>query len=294
VRSLAAAGVAGLAAAGIGLIASEGLPRRLSAEATLINRAVGTNYRCPVADYFTVGTSRACPLNLPSRRAEDADAVLLGNSHAQMYAPVWARILAERGEAGLLLPANGCLPTVQANISRDCIELARRNLAAVAALPRVKTVILGLTWQHEADAFVDAGGHTLDNHDNRALVAALDDLIAQLQGAGKQVLLIGPIACPGWDMASAVSRQIAFGQPAVGARWLPAADFQRRFGSAIAHFEARPDIGFARPDRVQCGAERCEYFLDGHSLFADSSHVAVAELGRFHAPFAAAWPAPLK
>ncbi|TIQ82358.1 MAG: acyltransferase, partial [Mesorhizobium sp.] len=83
----AAAGAATLAVLVSVLIWSNGLPGRMSGEAAAINAAVGTNYRCPVSNFLRLGQSRACVLNLPTRNPADAKIVLLGNSHAQMYAP---------------------------------------------------------------------------------------------------------------------------------------------------------------------------------------------------------------
>ena len=67
----------------------------------------------------------------------------------------------------------------------------------------------------------------------------------------------------------------------------------QRYGTAIQHFEARRDIGFARPDKVQCPDDRCYYLLDGRSLFSDGSHIASAELQRFRAQFAEAFSASM-
>lgn len=277
--------VAGVAAA---FVATRGLPARLNPEAATINAAVDTNYRCPIFEYIAFGASRACLLNLPSRSPADADVVLLGNSHAQMYAPVWEDIIRDDGRHGLLVPANGCLPTVDANITADCIATARRNLEALNQLPRVQVVILGLTWSHAADSLVDANGATLDNRGNRALIAALDGLIDRLRANGKKVVLIGPNAEPGYDIASVVSRKLAFGRRIDDPMSRDRADFMRRYGTAIRHFEARSDVRFVRPDRIQCHAERCEYMLDGRPLFADSNHIAEAELTRFRPMFEAA------
>jgi len=290
VRVLAGAGVGCLAIAAGALIWAQGLPSRLSVEAAVLNQAVDTNYRCPISDYLAFGTSRACVLNLPTRKPTDAEIVLLGNSHAQMYAPVWASILIKRGQTGLLVPVNGCLPMVQANISRECIGIAHENLKEILTLTHAHTVILGLDWWHEARDLVDPSGRTVDNRDSRALVTALDDLIGRLRDAGKQVVLIGPIAEPGWDVASTLSRQRAFGRPIDRQLYLSASEFERRFGSLIRHFEARADIGFARPDRVQCTAGRCSYVLDGRALFSDGHHIASAELPRFRVVFEAALP----
>jgi peptidoglycan/LPS O-acetylase OafA/YrhL len=290
VRLAAGLGVFVLAVAATALLAAQGIPGRLNAAAAVINQAVGTNYRCPLADSLTFGGSRACVLNLPSRRPADANVILLGNSHAQMYAPVWASILQQRGQTGLLVPANGCLPTVQVNLHRECLDTAARNLREILSLPRAYTVIIAMNWSHERDGLVDAAGRHVNNDGNEAVVAALDDLIDRLHSAGKQVVLVGPIAEPGWDVASILSRQIAFGRPPDRPTSLPTTEFAARFGATIHHFESRRDIGFARPDTVQCPAERCYYLVDGRSLFADGTHIAAAELYRFRTIFASALP----
>jgi len=290
VRYGAALSGAAFAAVAAMLIWTQGLPRRLNGEAAAINAAVGTNYRCSVRDSLFVGLSRGCAMNLPSRDPADADVVLLGNSHALMYASLWASILAERGLTGLLINVNSCLPTVQANVSRACSDTARSNLAEVLKLRRAHIVVLGLTWWHETNALVGPDGRVLDNHDNRALSEALDDLIAQLRHAGKRVVLIGPSAEPGWDVASTVSRQLAFGHTVDRPTFMLASDFTRRFGPTIRHFEARGDVGFARVDQVQCHDGRCDYILDGRSLFSDNNHIAAAELPRFRPSFEAALP----
>jgi peptidoglycan/LPS O-acetylase OafA/YrhL len=292
VRLAVGAGVAALVVSAMALILSDGLPRRLNSSAAAINEAVGNNYRCPFSEYLKFGMSRACQMNLPSRNTSDADVILLGNSHAQMYEPVWASILAARGQTGLLVPLNACLPTVQANLDRECAAAALHNLAAISQLTRATTVIIGLNWWHGRDGLVDSTGHLVDNTNSAGLVSAVDDLIDRLHRAGKQVVLIGPIAEPGWDVASVISRQLAFGHPADRPPYMEAAEFLRHFESVIRHFEARTDIGFARPDRIQCSADRCNYLMDGRSLFSDSTHIAAGELQRFRALFEAALPPP--
>ena len=290
VRLVAGGSLICLAAVAAAFIVSDGAPRRLNASAAVINAAVGSNYRCPLSNYLEFGTGRACQMNLPSRNPADADVVLLGNSHAQMYEPVWESILRERGRTGLLVPLNACLPTVKANITPDCADMAAHNLNSVLQLTRARTVIIGMTWWHPRDELVDGDGRAVDNSNDVALIAAVDDLIDRLRHAGKHVILIGPIAEPGWDVASVISRQLAFGHPFDRLPYMPAADFNRRFAPVMRHFEARLDMSFVRPDRIQCDSVRCNYLLDGRSLFADHTHIAIAELPRFRDTFAAALP----
>jgi hypothetical protein len=86
-------------------------------------------------------------------------------------------------------------------------------------------------------------------------------------------------------VASEVSRQLAFGRPVQRPLELPTAEFMRQFGATLRHFSDRADVSFARPDLVQCDVESCHFVIDGRSLFADSSHLAAAELGRFRQIF---------
>ncbi len=279
---LSAAVIAALAAF---LITAKGLSGRLGGAAAEINAAVGTNYRCPVSKMFVFGASRGCAMNLPSGSADDAQVVLLGNSHAQMYEPVIELILRDKNLKGLLVPLNGCLPTTTANTTVNCLRKARKNLSAVVGLKRAKYVIVALTWDHGATGLVGADGKVLDNRGDQALTAALDDLIDNLERAGTRVILVGPVALPGWDLASVLSRDLAFGRPVEHQLFEPSSQFYDTYGAAIKHFSARADIGFARPDLVECRQERCNYLIDGHPLFADSNHVARAETYRFKAIF---------
>jgi peptidoglycan/LPS O-acetylase OafA/YrhL len=290
VRWTAAGCAALLLSVAASLVTSGGLPGRLNPAAAAVDQAVGTNYRCPISQFILLGASRACLMNLPTRDEAGAQVILLGNSHAQMYAPLIAQLLADRREGGLLVPANGCLPTIEVNITRGCIDTARENLQEVEKLPHARLVILGLDWAHGPAGLVDAQGRTVDNRGDAALVAALDELIGDLKRAGKQIVLIGPIAEPGWDVASTLSRQLAFGRPSDHALYLPEAEFLQRYGTAIRHFEARADVRLARPDRVQCIAGRCEYLVGGRPLFADNGHLAQAELVRFRGTFEAVMP----
>jgi peptidoglycan/LPS O-acetylase OafA/YrhL len=285
---LSGGGALVLATVGVILIRLDGLPQRLSSEAATINAAVGTNFRCPVSELVPFGASRACLLNLESRQLRDAELVLLGNSHAQMYAPVVQDILSERGIAGLLVPLNGCLPTVVANVNGDCLSMAEKNFEALGALKKLRTVIVASNWWLDVPALVGNPGERFDNGENRAIIFAYDDLIDKLRAHGLRVVLVGPIAEPGWDVASELSRKRAFGWPELRPLGLPTKQFQERFGGVHEHFVARHDMKFLRPDLVQCDLESCRFIIDGRSLFADSNHLAAAELWRFKDMFAVA------
>lgn len=271
VRYVALAGVIVVAMAALTIIARAGFPERLNPAAAQLNAAVGTHYRCAVSDYLYFEQSHACLLELPSHDPEDADIVLLGNSHALMYAPVFQNIIHDLSLNGLLVPATGCLPTYDFNVSSACIELANRNIDGVIKLKRARVVVLGTTWN--------------ELESSKIMVNGLDRTINRLILAGKQVVLIGPIATPKWDVASITGRNLAFGRPTKRPLYASLQDFQSEYANVIAHFEQRNDLVFVRPDLVQCSNGRCDYVINGHSLFADDNHLAAAELSLFRPIF---------
>jgi peptidoglycan/LPS O-acetylase OafA/YrhL len=281
--------VAALATVAIFIVGHQGLAQRFSPQAATINAAVGNVYKCSMSNKIWLGLLRVCRLNLPGD-ADSAQAVLLGNSHADMYAPAWNSIFVEHHVKALLFATtSGCLPTVQSNYSVDCIIEARSYLAAVVALPRVRTVIIGLTWFNTD--LVDPGGRVLGNANNRDLISAIDDLDRRLEQAGKRVILIGPILRPSWDVPTTLARELAYRLPVDNSLSLPQREFMAEFAPAIRHFESQKSIVFVPAYEAQCRRGRCYYVLDGHSLYADNNHLAQQEVWRFKPLFETAFSA---
>lgn len=268
---------------------SAGLPARLAPDAAAINRSVGTHFRCPVTQLIPFGASRACDLTLTNRAPDSAEIVLVGNSHAQMYAPLLTAELARAGRAGLLVPLNACLPMPDINISRSCAAKAATNLAAIEALPAVTTVIVALNWPTDR-TLVYADGQTVDGRPDAAMADAVMDLAIRL--APRKVVVIGPIDTPGFDIASKLGRQIRFGieprSPSAG----DAVAFRDRYAALFDRLDTAPGLTFVRPDQVQCDAARCAWVTDGLSLFSDSNHLASPALPLF-APLFSGLTAPV-
>ena len=128
-----------------------------------------------------------------------------------MYAPLVIDILGVSKQTGILVPANGCLPLTTLNVDPGCIYIAAKNLSAVEGLPKIQVVILGLTWELGRPLYTWTGLLPTDRN-SEAFEASLDRLIDTLERRGKTVVLIGPIATPGWDTASIIGRKLAFGR----------------------------------------------------------------------------------
>jgi peptidoglycan/LPS O-acetylase OafA/YrhL len=267
-------------AAGIALVTSHGVPGRLDARAAAINVAVGTNYRCPATSYLRFGALYACPIALPDGDPRSADTVLFGNSHAQMYVPAVATALASHNRRGLLVPANGCLPSVDINISANCDRIMRLNLAAIADLPDALTVIIAFNWDVDRD-FVDGTGKLLDGDRSALIAAGVGRAIEQLQAAGKNIILVGPIATPGYDISSVISRKLAFGHPIDEPLWIAKAQFLAKHEALLLTLGRQPGVTLLAPHELQCRDARCYFVDERESLFADAVHLTRTALARF-------------
>jgi hypothetical protein len=213
----------------------------------------------------------------------------MGNSRAQMYTPALEKILHDRGEAGLLIPLNGCLPTTDINISKECLRLSRLNFNALMADTQLKVVIFSLTWY--GNRFVNEQGEVVDNSDNLILAKSLIQLMKQVKETGRSVFLIGPINIPGYDLPSVLSRKVQFlnysTDQLLNSLRIPRTEFDRQFKESQIFLGGHLGKEFLRPDDFLCDADYC-YFGDlNGSYFADSNHLSNYGVAKMNLLFSA-------
>jgi len=273
-------GIGALVVAALALlfVVTGGLPGRLSPDVTAINRSVGTHYRCPVPQLFAFGASRGCDLTLDAGGVATAQVVLVGNSHAQMYAPLVRDALERAGQRGFLVPLNACLPMPEVNISTGCASQAATNLDAIRALPEVETVIVALDWPLTA-ALVTPQGAAINGRADAALADAALDYARAL--APRRVVVVGPIAVPGFDIASNLGRELRFGIEPHSPTSTDAQAFRDSYGALFERLSQAPDITLVRPDLIQCDGAHCDFVRGNLALFADSNHIAQPALALF-------------
>lgn len=267
-----------------GVLRANGFSSRYSPAVAKINAAVGSEYRCGLREVFPFGAYRACLMAAPGKDPAVASVALVGNSHAQMYAPLVSDILRENHLAGIMVPLNGCLPIPDFNLSTSCMNQAATNLKAVERLPRVRVVILAMTWDLSQAMFTPKGPVPTTT-EGSAFCESLDRVIEELRQSGKSVILVGPLAIPGYDVASIVARQMAFGRPVTEPMYMPEMEFLDSNRDILSHYSSRNDMTFIRPDQAQCQKSKCDFFRDGMSIFADASHLSQGSLGIFRPIF---------
>ncbi|TNE61467.1 MAG: acyltransferase [Alphaproteobacteria bacterium] len=263
---------------GIGFAAlsvkEEGFRGRHSALVNSLSGAIQTNFRCSVASYFPYGGSRACAAG--HAEGSDYDIALMGNSHAQMYGPAFTAALDAAGKRGVIVPLNNCVPSPTINLTRDCNRLARQNFEAVRDDAKVSRVIIALTWGPK-DLVTEDGVAVMDT-DHSRMGAAILALADDLRAAGKEVYVVGPIAIPGYDMASELSRTLMFSDAdpdaLVAARTRePRAQFEAEYGPLVAQLQAALGDHLLLPHETLCDADACYFWKDMTTYYADSNHL---------------------
>ena len=236
----------------------------------VIGNASGTHYRCDIASYRPYGSSRACVLK--TSLVEQSTIVLLGNSHAQMYAPMFMDI--ELGNINILLvPLNGCLPTTSINISSKCISMARKNLSTVLADKSVVSVVVASTWY--AESYVDGNGVSVGSD---KLFSEMKALMNEIKDSGKRPILFSPIPIPSKDYASELARALHFNKitetEALDIIRAPRLSFDTRFTQFNNDLVELLGTSYIRIYDELCDHSFCYYGRDDVFYFADSNHLS--------------------
>jgi peptidoglycan/LPS O-acetylase OafA/YrhL len=268
-----AGGGALLFAVSAALIASHGLPGRFPTAVVRLNDASDQTWKCPLPSFVIFGSGLACPINLPSHQAADADVILWGDSHAQMYAPGLRRALGTR--TGLLVYSYGCAPVLGDAMTPACGDVQRANYAAIIA-SRARTVILAESWAQYRDEGARYTGLTpLPEERYQYAIRRLRALVAGLRHAGKQVIIVSPIAIPGYDVAGIGSRELLMSGRVLHPTFVTHEQYlieTANVRSAMTDLARDPGVVPIWIDTMACPDGRCDYIRDGRSIFADNDH----------------------
>lgn len=270
---LSAGGGVILFAASAALVATHGLPGRFPAAVSRLNDASDNTWKCPLPSFVKFGASLACPINLPSHRAADADVILWGDSHAQMYAPALRRALGDR--TGLLVYSYGCAPVLGNAMTPACGDVQRANYATIRA-SNARTVILAQSWQQYRDEATRYTGLTPSPAERyQYAIERLQALVAGLRQAGKQVIIVSPIPIPNYDVAGIGSRELLFYgriKHPISVTHEEHLIEMANVRAAIAELAHDPQVIPIWVDQMACRDGRCDYVQDGRSIFADHDH----------------------
>jgi len=250
------------------ILFSKNLPSRYAQLPNKLAEAVGSTYHCSILHYRKFGDSYACIINNISN--VKAEVVLFGNSHAHMYGWGLKEALKKIKKKGLTIPLNNCLPTIDKNISKSCLEKSNKYFKAIIDNKNINTVIIGLTWYTED--LIDKNGNKYSGFKKRD--KSLLHLIKELRKNNKKVFLIGPVEIPGFKLPSIVSRELAFKKNTTRPLSKPKEIFYNKYKESINLFRETLGKNFLETYNSLCDLQNC-YFADTKgSNFSDSNHLS--------------------
>ena len=234
--------------------------------------AIGSNYRCPTSSIYLYGvSSRACVIE--NGLNSKSTIAIYGNSHAQMYVPLFAKAIKTKGYKGILIPMNVCLPTVRINTSNECLNLASKNLKLLLDDKNVKHVFLSMTWYHEN--YTNTSGDLFETDE---LVKAIIDLVESLKNSGKSVSVMSPIAIPKFPIASELTRKFKFNHLSLmdikEKTYIDRKIFDAKFDSINNELKNYLGDNYVEVFEDLCDLNYCYFAKDKIMYFADSNHLS--------------------
>ena len=250
------------------IIFSQNLPSRYSNYSNLLAESVGSTYDCPPIKYRKFFDTYGCYVN--SNLDGDPKSVLYGNSHAYMYGWPYIKSLKERKKKGLIIQFS-CLPYIDKNFSRQCLQRAKTRFESVISSKTINTVYIGLTWY--SDKLIDENGNTFIDKNFELRKNSIDFLIKSFQENNKNVYLIGPTPKPGYDFASEYSRNLVFEKKKYDIKH-SAEKFEKKYKTIIDYYKKKMGKNFLQPHQFLCDKKYCYYADKNGSFYSDSNHLS--------------------
>jgi len=207
-----------------------------------------------------------------------------GDSHADGFAPGVRDFASKRGYAFLQITAWSCPPLIGVDALSDkhvtrCADQSRSAFAFFRAHPEVTVVVLAGAWPAYKRLVDDANRELSDANTRLVLRTGLERTVADLERAGKKVIVMGDVPDIGVDVPTCIARsgmfmgrsRICDAEASVVAKALGYSN------ATIAEIAAaRGDVCTFLPETVLCDAGRCASAINGTILYYDNQHLSSA------------------
>lgn len=232
-----------------------------------------TNFKCDPKNFFLYNKMKGCVLN--NSGINEYNLAIVGNSHAQMYAPSVLPFLKKKSEKAILLPMTGCLPTLTLNLNENCLIQSKKYFKKYAEDPKIKKVLIATTWWHKR---VYDGKSYINDKNHLLLANSLINLIDKLENLNKDVYLVGPIQVPLYELPQELSRLLKFNHinkdQLLDKLMVKKIVYKNNYEEINKLLIKRLGNKFINLSYSQCDDNYCYYADDKGVYFADGSHLS--------------------
>jgi hypothetical protein len=282
-----------LGIAGVTASKAQGFPGRFPAAALqYVTDDKSAPQECtPAGEGFGLGAEK-CRIGDLTR--SKAAFLIWGDSHADALAPGLAAVAKQRGKAGLMIWAAGCMPLVNLDRPQRKIHCPAENDAVIRFIrdQKIKTVILIARWdlalpyeEGGLDGSRNAKGPRLalrtqdgrEVYDLDAFASAFHDTLAALKRLGVRVWVVKQAPPYLEYVSTALAEYAARGRDATELN-RPLDEVLRRRAPIDAVFDPvhDPAVGFIDPVKKLCAdGKNCLASQNGRSLYRDDTHLSV-------------------
>lgn len=294
VFTASAVSLASVVGAGWILHATNGLPTRLTAEATEF-AAIAQDWDGRGTSCFGLSpTEGLCSIGAPPHVDGQIEFLFWGDSHVAAIMPGMDMASKAAGRAGIFSVQRGCPPILEIEGLPEpgCAEFNRKVELWLEGRPDVSLVILGARWPYyvEGTPYKLEGGSAFDiqlrgsagqlssDSNNPSLVLdGLNATVTQIVATGRRVVLVGPIPEVGQDVPGSLARRALLG-------WSPVAsltrnDFETRTGRTERILrrvtELNEGVQYIPLSDLFCDEHRCRVTNDDKvPIYLDDDHVS--------------------
>ncbi|MEI4486964.1 acyltransferase family protein [Frigidibacter sp. MR17.14] len=216
--------------------------------------------RCHQDDDSRLPYAQACVLGPAQQEpAGTVDLVVWGDSHGTELAAALAQ-----GHRLRQVTASACPPVTGLDFPRrpHCRSANAALLADLVADGAVRSVVLAVNH----DAYPELPGP--------GLAEGLGRVVSALRGAGKQVILLGQIPVPGFEVPQVAGARRAIGIDPAGLAFAP--ERSADWDAALADLARDPGVRLVDPRPLLCPAGRCPVTADGRVLYFNATHPSMA------------------
>lgn len=303
-RGIALASVIGgatLVTAGVYVHAAHGVPERLSRVTIRIQAAAGDidPLRDPCLAYDERGRAAECRFGPGGVRPSY---VVVGDSHAAALRPAIEQAMATTGREGALWWHHGCSPLLGMEVAGtgdlSCDAFRARVMADLRRSPEISTVFIAGRWSPLLNGILPEIGDTLRMYlrddqtvtlsaaeSARVFERSADRTVRQIRAMGKQVIVVGDVPAPGFDVPSILALARLNGAPRPAALSAPAVRKSHwRSDAILSRVSARYGALYIPLLGAFC-TNSCALERDGRPLFSDNNHISLYAARELVGPF---------
>tara|TARA_Y100000031_G_scaffold40119_1_gene45647 strand:+ start:256213 stop:258180 length:1968 start_codon:yes stop_codon:yes gene_type:complete len=221
----------------------------------------------------TIGDASAGPVS----------AIVWGDSHADAVVPAVDEVLKQKGKAGLQYTKSSCMPVPELYLTsgrsaENCLDYNSRVKNYILENDALKYVFMAARWTRYQHGVSDTSDVPVAQENSvSALAEKLQEVVAQLNNAGKTVIIFGPVPELDYKAPDCLAKQVLYeDSKRFSCAGLDYAEFEEQQNHILSILKPLPNLGahVIYPSERFCEAGQCYVHDNRKSFYYDDNHLS--------------------